>query len=150
MADITDVGVDLDGVIYPFAEAFHSYCRQRLGTPDLPAPVDWHFYRSWGIADDEFTRYLDDEITEEDGTIRVVTVDQYLTEHEIDRTEVFYATVDEFIAGIASVNIPALDAVDVLLDLRRLFGAVEAEHKEFIRGMHGVIGGLLESQRGAE
>ena len=90
------------------------------------------------------------EITEEDGTIRVVTVDQYLTEHEIDRTEVFYATVDEFIAGIASVNIPALDAVDVLLDLRRLFGAVEAEHKEFIRGMHGVIGGLLESQRGAE
>ena len=60
MVDITDVGVDLDGVIYPFAEAFHSYCRQRLGTPDLPAPVDWHFYRSWGIADDEFARYLDD------------------------------------------------------------------------------------------
>ena len=83
------------------------------------------------------------EIMEEDGTIRVVSVDQYLAEHEIDRTEVFYATVDEFIAGIASVNIPALDAVDVLLDLRRLFGVVETERKEF-------VGGLLASLRGAE
>ena len=65
--------------------------------------------------------------------------------------EVFYATVDDFLGGIKNQSIvPRGDVVDALLDLRRLFGAVEAEHKEFIRGMHGVIGGLLESQRGAE
>lgn len=60
MADITDVGVDLDGVIYPFVEAFRTYCAHRLGTPDLPSPVDWHFYREWGIADHEFVSYLEE------------------------------------------------------------------------------------------
>lgn len=60
MADITDVGVDLDGVIYPFVEAFHAYCRHRLGVPDLPAPIDWYFYRSWGLSDEDFLAYMDD------------------------------------------------------------------------------------------
>lgn len=60
MADITDVAVDMDGVIYPFTEAFRSYCAHRLGAPDLPTAVDWHFYRSWGLGDEDFAAYLQD------------------------------------------------------------------------------------------
>jgi hypothetical protein len=66
VADITDVGVDLDGVVYPFVEAFRSYCAHRLGTPDLPSPVDWHFYRSWGIPDDQFVKYMEEAATDYD------------------------------------------------------------------------------------
>lgn len=60
MADITDVAVDMDGVIYPFVEAFRSYCAHRLNIPDLAPATDWNFYREWGIADHEFGTYLDD------------------------------------------------------------------------------------------
>lgn len=66
MADITDVAVDLDGVIYPFAEAFRSYCAHRLGVPDLAPVTDWYFYRSWGLDDDQFVRYLTDACTDWD------------------------------------------------------------------------------------
>lgn len=64
MADITDVAVDLDGVVYPFAEAFRSYCAHRLGVPDLAPVTDWHFYRSWGLDDQQFVQYLTDACTE--------------------------------------------------------------------------------------
>ena len=56
---ITDVGVDLDGVIYPFVEAFRIYHGVLSGNVDLPYPTSWHFYRDWGLSDEDFGRALD-------------------------------------------------------------------------------------------
>lgn len=55
---ITDVGIDLDGVIYPFADAFKAYCEERLGTTDLPNPTHWNFYEDWGIDHETFHAWL--------------------------------------------------------------------------------------------
>jgi hypothetical protein len=64
VVDVTDVAVDLDGVVYPFVEAFRAYCAHRLGVPDLAPATDWDFYREWGIPDDQFVRYLEDACTD--------------------------------------------------------------------------------------
>jgi uncharacterized HAD superfamily protein len=55
---ITDVGIDLDGVIYPFVDAFRSYCQERLGVTDLPDPTHWHFYEDWGLDSETFNAWL--------------------------------------------------------------------------------------------
>lgn len=57
---ITDVGVDLDGVIYPFVEAFRIYYAGKVDGFDLPTPTNWYFYRDWGITDKQFAELLDD------------------------------------------------------------------------------------------
>lgn len=55
---ITDVGIDLDGVIYPFVDAFGFYCKERLGVSSLPTPTHWHFYEDWGLDSETFNAWL--------------------------------------------------------------------------------------------
>jgi len=46
---ITDVGIDLDGVLYPFEGAFRQYCTSVLNMQNLPTPTHWNFYEDWGM-----------------------------------------------------------------------------------------------------
>lgn len=55
---ITDVGIDLDGVIYPFADAFRDYCAERMGKLFLPEPTHWNFYEDWDLDHDTFQEWL--------------------------------------------------------------------------------------------
>lgn len=57
---ITDVGIDLDGVMYDFAGAFHEYCSAKLNRSDLPHPQHWEFYEDWGMDAETFYAILDD------------------------------------------------------------------------------------------
>lgn len=50
---ITDVGIDLDGVIYDFAGVFHEFVQNRSGIT-LPEPAKWDFYKDWGMTDKDF------------------------------------------------------------------------------------------------
>lgn len=55
---ITDVGVDLDGVLYPFQDAFKEYCTNVLGLSELPEPTHWNFYEDWGMDSETFAYHL--------------------------------------------------------------------------------------------
>lgn len=57
---ITDVGIDLDGVIYPFANAFKQYCCERMGRLFLPDPTHWNFYEDWDLDEKTFNQWLND------------------------------------------------------------------------------------------
>lgn len=57
---ITDVGIDLDGVIYPFAAAFKKYCIERTGATNLPDPTHWNFYEDWDMDYETFQSWLHD------------------------------------------------------------------------------------------
>lgn len=56
---ISDVGIDLDGVLYDFSQIFQEYCEERMGIL-LSAPTRWNFYLDWGLTDDQFASWLDD------------------------------------------------------------------------------------------
>lgn len=60
---ITDVGIDLDGVIYPFASAFKKYCMERTGVSELPDPTHWNFYEDWDMDLETFNAWLRDAAT---------------------------------------------------------------------------------------
>lgn len=51
---ITDVGIDMDGVVYPFMNAFKKYCIDVLKEDSFPEPTRWEFYEEWGISEDTF------------------------------------------------------------------------------------------------
>lgn len=55
---ITDVGVDLDGVLYPFQDAFKEYCLATLQVTSLPDPTHWNFYEDWGMDFETFSYHL--------------------------------------------------------------------------------------------
>lgn len=55
---ITDVAIDLDGVLYPFSREFHTFCSKALGAPDLPHAKHWHFYEDWGLSENEYNHLL--------------------------------------------------------------------------------------------
>lgn len=55
---ITDVGIDMDGVVYPFMNAFRKYCEDVLDKTDFPEPTHWDFYEDWGINKREFDAML--------------------------------------------------------------------------------------------
>lgn len=57
---ITDVGIDLDGVLYPFAKAFNNYCCERMGRLFLPEPTHWNFYEDWDLDEETFYKWLDE------------------------------------------------------------------------------------------
>ncbi len=57
---ITDVGIDMDGVTYPFYEAFRKYCEDKLGKGHYPDPQTWDFYKTWGLELDQFHRLLEE------------------------------------------------------------------------------------------
>lgn len=55
---ITDVGIDLDGVLYPFSNAFRNYCEVERGLVNLPDPTHWNFYEDWGLDEETFNAWL--------------------------------------------------------------------------------------------
>lgn len=55
---ITDVGIDMDGVVYPFITAFRRYCEERLGRLFLEEPTHWNFFEDWGLDSDTFQTWL--------------------------------------------------------------------------------------------
>lgn len=57
---ITDVGIDMDGVLYPFVPAFKHYCEVRMQKFDLPDPTHWYFYEDWGMDEKQFNEWLKD------------------------------------------------------------------------------------------
>lgn len=58
---ITDVGIDMDGVMYDFANTFKSYCENRLQVNSpLPEPKHWEFYEDWGLDKETFYDWLTD------------------------------------------------------------------------------------------
>jgi len=60
---ITDVGIDLDGVIYPFSTAFRAYCQERMGQDNLPDPTHWNFFIDWGLKEETFQTWLREAAT---------------------------------------------------------------------------------------
>jgi len=62
---ITDIGMDMDGVVYPFVPAFQRYCAQRQGKLFLPDPTNWHFYEDWDMDESTFHQWLIDAANEE-------------------------------------------------------------------------------------
>lgn len=61
---ITDIGMDLDGVVYPFATAFQRYCAERQGKLFLPDPTSWHFYEDWDMDEQTFHQWVTDAANE--------------------------------------------------------------------------------------
>lgn len=57
---ITDVGIDMDGVLYPFADAFRDYCAERMGKLFLPEPTHWNFYEDWDLDKATFEQWVID------------------------------------------------------------------------------------------
>lgn len=55
---ITDVGIDMDGVVYPFISAFKKYCIDVLKETSFPEPKKWEFYEDWGISKQTFEAML--------------------------------------------------------------------------------------------
>lgn len=62
---ITDVGIDIDGVIFDFASAFHEYCSYRLKNDSLPMPTHWDFYLEWGLTFKSFNDLLKEATVDE-------------------------------------------------------------------------------------
>ena len=60
---ITDVGVDLDGVIYPFVETYSTIHLDYNNIPALPKATKWNFFEDWGMTGKEFVasmeKYID-------------------------------------------------------------------------------------------
>jgi len=60
---ITDVAIDLDGVMFDFANVIKEHFSECLDR-DLPDPVKWEFYDEWGLTAEQFY-YLLDEFSKE-------------------------------------------------------------------------------------
>ena len=60
---ITDVGIDMDGVIYDFAKVFHEYAQNRMNK-ELSKPTKWDFYKEWGMLDEQFDEWLIEGVQE--------------------------------------------------------------------------------------
>lgn len=54
---ITDVGVDIDGVMFDFATVIHEQTSQYMGVP-LSFPSRWDFYEDWGMTSENFYSYV--------------------------------------------------------------------------------------------
>lgn len=106
----------------------------------VPAEVIGHI-----IANDpRYAGHKDDDTVvlrdPDDGTEDIVTVDDYLADHEITLDEVFYATLDLFLSDVKGTTItPTGDVVNVLLDLRRVFQRNRENHKASVRRLMEVI-----------
>ncbi|MCL4413189.1 MAG: hypothetical protein M1522_00330 [Actinobacteria bacterium] len=55
-----DVGIDLDGCVYPFVEVLREWiCRDTGRSPEtLPIPERWGFEAEWGFSLDEFHAHV--------------------------------------------------------------------------------------------
>lgn len=56
---ITDVGIDLDGVMFDFSRVVTAVFSKHLGK-QLPTPTKWEFFDEWGLTAKEFYHLLDD------------------------------------------------------------------------------------------
>lgn len=65
MQVITDVAVDIDGVMFNFATVIQERTSQFMGVT-LPFPTRWEFYEDWGMTHDGFHSYLKRLAVEED------------------------------------------------------------------------------------
>lgn len=54
---ITDVAVDIDGVMFDFATVIHEKTSKYMGVP-LSYPTQWEFYKEWGMTSENFHAYL--------------------------------------------------------------------------------------------
>jgi uncharacterized HAD superfamily protein len=60
---ITDVGVDIDGVLFDFATIIQFHASRELGR-DLTYPDKWEFYTDWGLTESDFYNLLEHLIEE--------------------------------------------------------------------------------------
>lgn len=52
------IGIDLDGVCYPFIDEFREYCEVELNR-ELEVPLTWNFFsEQWGLGLDEFQELM--------------------------------------------------------------------------------------------
>lgn len=60
------IGIDLDGVCYPFDEAIrrYMYYRHDWSFDRMPEPTNWHFYEGWGMTQADFDRYCHESVNE--------------------------------------------------------------------------------------
>lgn len=56
---ITDVGIDLDGVMFDFSRVVTAVFSKHLGK-QLPTPKKWEFFDEWDLTAKEFYTLLDD------------------------------------------------------------------------------------------
>lgn len=55
---ITDVAIDMDGVLFDFAGTITKHFSDYFDT-ELPAPKNWEFFEEWGLSADSFYTLLD-------------------------------------------------------------------------------------------
>ncbi|MCL4414162.1 MAG: hypothetical protein M1522_05335 [Actinobacteria bacterium] len=58
---VLDVGVDLDGCVYPFVDVLRDWIHLDTDRPlsELPPPTCWHFFdEQWGYERDEFSVHV--------------------------------------------------------------------------------------------
>ena len=55
---ITDVAIDVDGVLFDFAGVVTKHFSDYFGT-ELPAPKNWEFFEDWGLSAEAFYTLLD-------------------------------------------------------------------------------------------
>jgi hypothetical protein len=55
---ITDVAIDLDGVMFDFSTAITKRFSEHFGV-QFPTPVNWEFYEEWGLSASNFYQILD-------------------------------------------------------------------------------------------
>ena len=59
------LGIDLDGVVFPFAENFRNYCWQVGAFIPENATIDkWDFFLDWGMSVQEFVRLCNEGVDE--------------------------------------------------------------------------------------
>lgn len=58
------IGLDADGVLYPFEEGLRHYLTQYVGLEpeQLGEITQWHLYEDWGLSREEFKEYYTDAI----------------------------------------------------------------------------------------
>ena len=55
---ITDVGIDLDGVLFDFSAVVTKHFSEYFGQ-EFPTPQGWEFYEEWGLSASAFYELLD-------------------------------------------------------------------------------------------
>lgn len=75
------IGIDLDGVLYPFDDAIRKYLhyRHQFDWKAMPAPEHWHFYEDWGLTREAFDWYCNTAV--DDGYLFRVS-EPYAGSHE--------------------------------------------------------------------
>lgn len=62
---ISDVGIDLDSVLFDFCSTVVDHFSRELGWA-VPRPRIWEFYSEWGLSKEEFYGMLEEAIVEHD------------------------------------------------------------------------------------